>query len=103
MGKNTRLRLVSLPTLLSFFRALVASCVLYNRTKHIKGFSIFELLILVKNFFSFIVWRSIKTKLEVRKNCTTSLESNRQRLRNFQGKLGTLSQGKLTVHETLQA
>ena len=35
VGRNTRLRLS-----LHFFRALAASCVLYNRTEHSQGFSI---------------------------------------------------------------
>ena len=35
IGRNTRLRFS-----LHFFRALTASCVLYNRTEHIQGFYI---------------------------------------------------------------
>ena len=38
MGKNTRLRLVFSPTLLS---RSTASCVLYKRTEHSRGFFIF--------------------------------------------------------------
>ena len=38
VGRNTRLWLVFFP--LHFFRTLAASCVLYNRTEHSRGFFI---------------------------------------------------------------
>ena len=35
--RNTRLRLVFLPTLYTLYRSLAASCVLYNRKEHSQG------------------------------------------------------------------